>query len=300
MEPQNYNRRSFIKKMAVGGAALSFAGIFCQKGAGKRPNILFALADDWSWPHAGFAGDTVVKTPTFDKLAREGVVFKNAFVTAPSCTPSRGAILTGQFHWRLEEGGNLWSSLPQKFDVYPELLEQAGYFVGFTRKGWGPGRFEEGGRKRNPAGDRYSDFKEFMEKRPENTPFCFWFGSYDPHRKYDLGSGVKSGMKIEDVTVPACLPDSKEIRSDICDYYWEVQRFDREVGELLQMLEQKGELENTIVVMSGDNGMPFPRCKSNLYDLGTRVPWSSAGANRSMERGSYPTLFRLPTLPRPF
>jgi len=272
MGSTNLSRRSFIKNLSIGSAAIFCPGVFCQKEERKRPNILFALADDWSWPHAGFAGDTVVKTPTFDRLAQEGVVFENAFVTAPSCTPSRGSILTGQYHWRLEEGGNLWSSLPQKFDVYPDLLEQTGYYVGFTRKGWGPGRFEEGGRKRNPAGDRYSDFKDFMETRPENTPFCFWFGSKDPHRKYDLGSGVKSGMKLEDVTVPSCFPDSEEIRSDICDYYWEVQRFDREVGELLQMLDQKGELENTIIVMSGDNGMPFPHCKSNLYDFGTHVP----------------------------
>ena len=264
--------------MGLGAASLAFtectnASEPVGSGASrKRPNILFCLADDWSWPHASIAGDKVVKTPTFDKVAREGVLFENAFVSAPSCTPSRGAILTGQWHWRLEEGGNLWSTLPAKFVVYPDLLEEAGYHVGYTRKGWAPGRDAPGGRTRNPAGPRYKDFREFREARPEGKPFCFWFGSSDPHRGYKWQSGIKSGMKLQDVEVPACFPDSEEIRTDICDYYWEVQRFDTEVGGLLKMLEDNGELNNTLVVISGDNGLPFPRCKSNLYDMGTNVP----------------------------
>ncbi len=199
----------------------------------KRPNILFCLADDWSWPHASIAGDKVVKTPTFDRVARQGVLFENAFVSSPSCTPSRGAILTGQWHWRLEEGGNLYGTLPAKFDVYPDLLEEAGYHVGYTRKGWAPGKDGPGGRSRNPAGPRYKDFSEFRKSQPEGKPFCFWFGSVDPHRAYKWQSGVKSGMKLEDVEVPECMPDSETVRTDICDYYWEVQRFDTEVGELL-------------------------------------------------------------------
>jgi len=262
-----YNsRRDFLKAMGLGAASLAFAGCAnasepIGSGASKnRPNILFCLADDWSWPHASIAGDKVVKTPTFDRVARQGVLFENAFVSSPSCTPSRGAILTGQWHWRLEEGGNLHGTLPAKFAVYPDLLEEAGYHVGYTRKGWAPGRNAPGGRKRNPAGP------------PEGKPFCFWFGGWDPHRGYKWQSGVKSGMKLEDVEVPACFPDSEEVRTDICDYYWEVQRFDTEVGELLKMLEEAGQLDNTLVVISGDNGLPFPRCKSNLYDTGTNVP----------------------------
>jgi len=280
LRPIGNTRRDFLKTIGIGAASLVLSG--CTRASQSlgaqankdRPNILFCLADDWSWPHAGIAGDKVVKTPTFDRVAREGVLFKNAFVSAPSCTPSRGAILTGQWHWRLEEGGNLWSTLPAKFDVYPDMLEIAGYHVGYTRKGWGPGRDEPGGRKRNPAGPRFKNFRQFLEARPQGKPFCFWFGSTDPHRGYMWQSGVKSGMKIEDVKVPACMPDSEEVRTDICDYYWEVQRFDTEVGELLKVLEENGELDNTLVVISGDNGMPFPRCKSNLYDLGTNVPLS--------------------------
>jgi N-sulfoglucosamine sulfohydrolase len=273
-----YTRRDFLKAMGIGAASLTLSGctrdskLFGAQVTKNRPNILFCLADDWSWLHAGIAGDKVVKTPTFDRVAREGVLFENAFVSAPSCTPSRGAMLTGQWHWRLEEGGNLWSTLPAKFDIYPDMLEQAGYYIGYTRKGWGPGRNQPGGRKRNPAGPRFKNFEQFLKARPQGKPFYFWFGSTDPHRGYKWQSGVKSGMKLEDVEVPSCMPDSEEVRTDICDYYWEVQRFDREVGELLKILENNGELDSTLVVISGDNGMPFPRCKSNLYDLGTNVP----------------------------
>jgi N-sulfoglucosamine sulfohydrolase len=266
-------RRDFVR--ACGGGAAALAATRPMRAAEKgdpRPNILFAFADDWIWPHAGVAGDPVIKTPTFDRVAREGVLFTRAYVSAPSCTPSRGAILTGQYHWRLQEGANLWSTLPAGFDVYPDLLERAGYHVGFCRKGWGPGSETAGGRKRNPAGPRFKNLEAFLAARPAGKPFCFWFGSHDPHRGYKWQSGKQSGMKLQDVRVPACLPDHEIVRTDLCDYYWEVQRYDRETGEMLKRLEAMGELDNTIVVMSGDNGLPFPRCKSNLYDLGTNAP----------------------------
>ena len=252
-------------------AALAAGSAGAQRG-GRRPNILFALADDWGWPFASITGDPVVKTPVFDRVARRGVLFTNAFVSAPSCSPSRAAILTGQWHWRLEEGANLGGTLPAKFPVYPDLLESAGYHVGFTRKGWAPGDENPGGRKRNPAGPRYPDFAAFLQARPKDVPFCFWFGSVDPHRPYDRDSGVGSGMRWQDVRVPAYLPDHEIVRRDMCDYLFEVQRFDRETGELIAMIEKAGEIDNTIVVMSGDNGWPFPRAKATIYDAGTHVP----------------------------
>lgn len=240
--------------------------------AQQRPNILFAMADDWGWPHAGAYGDPVVKTPTFDRIAREGILFHHAYVSSPSCTPCRGSILTGQWHWRLEEGGNLWSTLPAHFPVYPEIMAQAGYHTGHMRKAWGPGLIEPGGRTKRPAGPRYKNFATFLKDRPADAPFCFWLGASDPHRPYVEGSGVKSGMQLEKIRLPACFPDHTIVRSDIADYYFEVQRFDNDVRGALELLEKNGELENTIVVMTGDHGMPFPRCKSNLYDTGTRVP----------------------------
>ena len=235
-----------------------------------RPNILFLFADDWMWPHASIAGDPVVKTPVFDRLAREGVLFRNAFVAAPSCSPSRAAVLTGQWHWRLEQGANLWSSVPAKFPVYPDLLEKAGYHVGFMGKGYGPGA--NGDRPRNAAGPRYRDFRAFLTTRPQGQPFCFWFGSTDPHRPYAWESGVRSGMDLQKVKVPPYLPDCPTVRKDICDYYGEVQRFDHQCGEILAALEATGELDNTLIVMSGDNGWPFPRSKATCYDTGTHQP----------------------------
>ncbi len=239
-----------------------------------RPNILFCLADDWAFPHAGIYGDHVVKTPIFDRVAREGVLFTHAFSAAPSCTPSRAAILTGQAPHRLAEGGNLWGFLPPRFAVFPDMLERAGYIVGFTRKGWGPGDFKAGGREHNPAGPQFKSFADFLKTVPADKPFYFWFGSQDPHRPYAKDSGAKSGMHAENVNVPAIWPDDSAVRNDILDYYFAVERFDREVGELLQLLGREGRLENTLVVITGDNGWPFPRAKANLYDAGTRQPFA--------------------------
>jgi N-sulfoglucosamine sulfohydrolase len=237
-----------------------------------RPNILLAISDDQSWLHAGAYGDPVVRTPAFDRIAREGVLFTHAFCAAPTCGPSRSAILTGQPIWRLEEGGNIHSTLPSKFQVYTELLEAAGYVVGYTRKGWSPGRLEPGGRTRNPAGAHFDDFDTFLRSVPAEQPFCFWLGSYDPHRPYALGSGAASGKRLADVRVPPHLPDNELVRSDLLDYYVEVETFDQLVGQALEALDATGQLNNTLVVVTSDHGMPFPRAKASLYDFGSRVP----------------------------
>jgi arylsulfatase A-like enzyme len=236
----------------------------------RRPNVLLCIADDWSWPHAGAYGDKVVRTPTFDRIAAEGALFTHAFCAAPSCSPSRASILTGQAPHRLEAGGNLWGFLPATFPVYPNLLERAGYHVGFRGKGWGPGKVLD--RPRNPAGTPTRSLDEFLRSVPPDKPFCFWFGSSDPHRPYDLGSGAELGLKASDVAVPPYLPDTPQVRNDLLDYYAEVQRFDRQVGQMLELLERAGKLDDTLVVMTSDNGMPFPRCKTNVYDCGSRMP----------------------------
>lgn len=237
-----------------------------------RPNIVFLIADDWSYPHAGAYGDAVVRTPMFDRLAQEGALFNNAYCAAPSCSPSRAAILTGRYPHEMEAAGNLWSVIPEKFANWVDLLNRAGYYTGKTRKGWGPGDFISGGYAHNPAGKDYPGFKEFLEQKPGDQPFCFWFGSSDPHRDYVANTGLQSGMSPGLVDVPGFLPDMACIRNDILDYYFEVERFDRESGQILTALEDEGMLDNTIVIMTSDNGMPFPRAKANLYDYGTRMP----------------------------
>src|SRR5687767_15569909 len=153
-------RWRWVIALVVGMAAGANTGQTRQ----QPPNILFVIADDWSYPHAGAYGDRTVATPAFDRIAREGVLFRRAFTAAPSCTPSRAAILTGRPPHQLAEGGNLWSFLPSRFDVFPDLLEKAGYSVGHTGKGWGPGQFEAGGRTRNPAGPRFASFQDFLAK----------------------------------------------------------------------------------------------------------------------------------------
>ena len=251
--------------------AFAHSSLAAADAAPVRPNILFCIADDWSG-HAGALGDKVVRTPNIDRLAKGGVVFKNAFCAAPSCTPSRAAMLTGRYPHQLEQGGNLWSFLPAKYKVFPDLLEQDGYAIGHTRKGWGPGNFRAGGRERNPAGPNFPNLEAFLAQRPADKPFFFWFGSQDPHRAYEKGAGKRAGLDPARVKVPKCWPDTPEIRDDILDYYFEVERYDREIGELIQQLESRGLLANTIIIVTSDNGMPFPRAKANLYDLGCNLP----------------------------
>ncbi len=268
------DRRSFLKAMALVSAGTAFLA-----AAKKRPNILFCISDDQSWPHAGAMGDPVVKTPAFDRVAREGILFTNAFCDAPSCAPSRSAILTGQHIWRLEEAGNIHSRLPEKFPTYVGLLEKEGYALGSYSKAWSPGQFKtpEGWvlhnrTKLNPAGNRFKSFEEFYQNKDKDKAFCFWLGSGDAHRPYKKNSGVESGMDPAKALVPPHLPDDPVVRNDILDYYFEVERWDRLVGDALAVLEKAGELDNTLVVVTSDNGMPFPRAKASLYDYGTRMP----------------------------
>jgi uncharacterized sulfatase len=291
------SRRNFLRTVGIGFASAAIGGCSnpsrqkSTKEPSQRPNILFCISDDQSWAHTGFAGCKTVNTPNFDRIAREGAYFSHAFCAAPSCTPSRGSILTGQEMWRLEQGGVLRGALPRRYEVYPSLLEAAGYYVGYVDKGWGPGDYKPGGWEHNPAGPRkyYShlieprinriskidyaaNFQEYLNEVPQGKPFCFWFGCKEPHRGYDKDSGLRARKKIKDVKVPAFLPDTIEIRSDLLDYFVEIEWFDRHLGRMIDLLEQRGTLDNTIVVVTSDNGMPFPRAKANLYDYGTRMP----------------------------
>jgi arylsulfatase A-like enzyme len=251
---------------------LAASAAAAQSSDARRPNILLVIADDWSYPHAGAYGDQDVRTPNFDRIAREGVRFSHAFAAAPSCTPSRAALLTGQAVHRLEEGGNLHGFLPQRYPVYPDLLERAGYVVGYAGKGWGPGRLEQSGRARNPAGPVFTSLDDFLARRTPGAPFCFWHGSQDPHRPYEAGTGAQSVGAPERVRVPRFLPDTSETRNDLLDYYLEVQRFDRDLGRLVETLARAGELDRTLIIVTSDNGMPFPRAKATVYDGGLRVP----------------------------
>ncbi|WP_145268409.1 sulfatase family protein [Tautonia plasticadhaerens] len=271
-------------------AAATAPGSTVGAGQQGRPNILFAIADDWGRDHAGAYGCTWVGTPAFDRVAREGVLFSNCFTSNPKCSPCRASILTGRNTWQLEEACNHFGLFPHKWPVYPDLLERAGYHVGYTGKGWGPGDFRAGGFDRNPAGPGYSEhlarpphasmsnvdyarnFEAFLQDRGEGEPFCFWYGATEPHRAYEEGAGLRAGRDPESVTVPSYYPDNGTVRSDLLDYALEVEWFDAHLGRMIDHLESIGELEDTIIVVTSDHGMPFPRVKGQIYDDGFHLP----------------------------
>jgi N-sulfoglucosamine sulfohydrolase len=287
--------RFLLKQLFASLPLLLFAG--CEDtGVNKpkqerRPNILFVLADDQSWLDVSAMGSKIASTPAFDRVAREGVLMTHSFATCPSCTPSRSSILTGRHIWQIEEAGVLYGSIPAKYPLCSHLLLDAGYHVGYTGKGWGPGDWRAGGLTRNPLGVEYNqqrmktpvpagidgrdytaNFEVFLQDRPEGAPFFFWFGATEPHRVYAPGIGLKSGKLLSDVTVPAFWPDTDAVRGDILDYAVEIEWMDNHLQQMLAKLEAMGELENTLIVVTSDNGMPFPRAKVNLNDWGVRMP----------------------------
>ena len=249
-----------------------------------QPNIVFIVADDLS-PTLGCYGDSVVSTPTIDRLAQEGVLFENAFCTSPSCSPSRASMLTSRYPHQLAEGTNLWGTLPSRYANFVNQLETAGYRIGLTGKGWGPGDYTVGGYTRNPAGPSFKSFGEFMQNQSRDRSFFFWLGSQDPHRPYEAGLKKSMNLRPQHLKVPAHLPDTPEIRDDLLDYYAEVARFEQTVANVVETLEKAGQLQNTLIVVTSDNGMPFPRAKANLYDAGTHVPLIVCG--RSAVAGKF-------------
>ena len=289
----------------------------------RRPNILFLFADDWG-RHAqiyteidGPGGvNDVTRTPNFDRLARQGVLFRNAHVNAPSCTPCRSALLSGQYFWRTGRGailqGAVWDpTIPS----YPLLLKDAGYHIGKTYKVWSPGTpqdapyggqqfsYEQAGRRFNQFSqnatrlvaegmsiaqakqvlydEALGNFRAFLADRQDDQPFCYWFGPTNVHRKWIKGSGKSLwGLDPDDLKgkMPPFLPDVHEVREDLVDYFGEIMAFDAAVGLLLDEVQQAGELDNTLVVISGDHGAPgFPHGKCNLYSFGTGVCLAIAG-----------------------
>lgn len=258
-----------------------------------RPNILFCIADDWSYPHAGAYGCPWVKTPGFDRVAREGVLFTRAYTPNAKCAPSRAIILTGRNSWQLKEACNHNCEFPLEFKVVTEALEEHGYFVAKTGKGWGPGSARDASgqpraltgkafdaRKTNPPTsaisrtDYAANFADFLASKPKARPWFFWYGSTEPHRGYEFQSGIKlAGKKLSDITwVPPYWPDNEIVRTDLLDYAFEVEHFDQHLRRMLELLEEAGELENTVVIVTSDNGMPFPRVKGQCYELSNHMP----------------------------
>ena len=260
---------------------------------GKRPNILFAISDDQSFPHASAYGCEWVETPAFDRVAKNGLLFSQCYTPNAKCAPSRSCLLTGRYSWQLEAAANHWCFFPEKFSSYVEVLGEAGYRTGMTGKGWAPGIAKDAnGKKRQLTGQAFSrrklkpptkaissndysgNFREFLDTTSSDQPFCFWFGATEPHRSYEYGSGVRLGEKTEAMIakVPGFWPNTSVVRNDMLDYALEIEHFDHHLGLMLDELEKRGLLENTLVVVTSDNGMPFPRVKGQSYEWSHHLP----------------------------
>ena len=289
----------------------------------KRPNILFAFADDWGRQAGIYAKvdgcgtyNDVAKTPHFDKLAQSGVLFTNASVNAPSCTPCRSSLLSGRNFWETGRGailqGAVWDT---NIPTWPLLLKDSGYHIGKAYKVWSPGTPRDAGFGGNahsyqPAGGKFNGFSQyvsgrasrgvkvedakeelfrevrgnfqaFLKDNKDGQPFAFWFGPTNVHRKWTKGSGKKLWDIDPDGLkgkMPAFLPDVHAVREDLADYLGEIAAFDAGLGILIEELKKAGEYENTLIVVSGDHGPPgFPHGKCNLYDFGTQVCLTIAG-----------------------
>ncbi|MDR1103043.1 MAG: sulfatase [Tannerella sp.] len=261
--------------------------------AQERPNIVFCIADDASYHHFSANGCSWVKTPNFDRVCRQGIRFSNCYTPNAKSAPSRACILTGRNSWQLREAGNHITNFPPDIKTFPEALRENGYEAAFTGKGWEPGRaVTADGQPRQLTGKPFQEhtatpptramstigyaanFEHFLAERDRTKPFFFWCGSREPHRSYAYGSSITAGGKslamIE--RVPEFLPDNDTVRTDLLDYAFEIEYFDRQVGEMLDVLERNGLLENTIFVITSDNGMPFPRSKANNYEYANHMP----------------------------
>lgn len=253
--------------------------------------------------------NALIDTPQFDRIAGEGALFLNGFVPAPTCTPCRSSILSGRYFWQTGLGailqGAVWDETIQS---YPLILEEAGYHIGYTYKVWSPGRtlnapYGAARTRYETAGNQYNNFSHiatrhaddlgiegakeklldetrrnfdsFLDARPEGKPFCYWWGPTNTHRSWERGSGQALwGLDPDDLKgrLPEFLPDVHDIREDVNDYLGECLAVDAGLGVLIQRLEASGELDNTLIVVSGDHGIPgFPRAKCNLYDIGSEV-----------------------------
>ena len=284
-------RRTFLKSMAA--ATLSTAFLSCATKAKSKPNILFAIADDATWFHMGAYGCDWVNTPAFDRVARDGILFNNCYTPNAKCAPSRASILTGRNSWQLEEAANHWCYFPNKFKTYAEALSENSYHVGYVAKGWAPGVVGEiDGKKRQLTGMPYNsktltppakhinnsdyaaNFEDFFNDKPDGTPFCFWYGSTEPHRAYEYGAGARYAGKSTDAVdhVPTFWPDNETVRNDLLDYAFEIEWFDSHLQKMLKLLEEKDELDNTLVIVTADNGMPFPRIKGQAYEYSNHLP----------------------------
>ncbi len=268
MATKSIDRRGFLTAASL--LSVGSVGVRPVRAAGEPdppPNIVWLIADDVSPQEFGCYGHPTIRTPHIDRLAREGARFSRAYVTTSSCSPSRASLFTGKYpHSTGAE--NLHDPLPEDQAVLSELLAQRGYYSGSV------GKFHMGSatsKKFDRVLKRVEDWRPFLDERPAGRPFFLSVGFHDAHRPFERGC-VDPPHAPADVTVPPYLPDTPEVREDLAAFYDEISRMDEVVGALTQALESEGILENTLIVFLGDNGMPFPRAKTTLYESGIQTP----------------------------
>jgi len=255
------SRRSLVKSgLAVAAPALT-------RAQARSPNLVFLISDDHSHGDLGCYGNAVVHTPNLDRMAREGMRFENCFVTSPQCSPNRSSIFTGCAP-HTTATSRLHTPMPPWETTFLEPLKERGYFVGAFRKVHQGKEFD---RRWDFYGDRQTPFERFFDAVPAGRPFFLHVGFTDPHRPYRPGAFSPPHDPAK-VRVPRFLPDVPEVRQDVAHYLDAIARMDGECGQVFELLRARGLAENTLVIFTGDNGMPFPRAKGTCYDPGIRVP----------------------------
>jgi len=249
----------------------------------QRPNIVLIIADDISWNDLGCYGHPTLKTPHLDALATNGVRFTQAYLTTSSCSPSRCSIITGRYPHNTG-APELHTPLPEGQFLFPEALQQSGYYTvlsgkhhmggtnsyastGFDKisKGEGPGKEE--------------DWVQMLRERPKDRPFFAWFAAVDAHRPWQYDEHAPR-YETDQVVIPPYLIDNEATREDLTGYYHEVSRLDHYVGQVREELERQQIADNTMICFIADNGRPFPRCKTRLYDSGIKTPMLVAWPDR--------------------
>ncbi|MBL9189696.1 MAG: sulfatase [Opitutaceae bacterium] len=262
--------------------------------ATARPNLVLIIADDLNWDDLGAYGHPNIRTPHLDRLAAGGMRFQHAYLTTNSCSPSRASILTGkyphntgaeQLHWPLPAGTQTFAQLLKKQgyytaaagkwhlgnavrDHFDKIYEASddGFVLPSGQAGGAPAKMIA----KEPSGCEH--WVQALEDRPKDQPFFLWLAALDPHREYSAGA-LNPPHRLEDVVVPPHLPDNPDVREDLRLYYDEIGRLDGYVGQVMAKLKSQGADENTLVLFITDNGRPFPRDKTTLYDGGIRTPW---------------------------
>jgi len=279
--------------------ALVFAAVLavctgsCLAAATTKLNILFILSDDHSYPFVGCYGDTNVRTPALDQLAAEGMKFHRFFTGAPQCVPSRATLLTGRSSVAARIT-RFSSPLARDEITFAEVLrEKGGYFTGICGRSYhldgsgvrggvavgellqkhGLRTFDQRVDYVRQGSDAQSlvQMKEFLDQRPADKPFFLWVNFSDPHHVW--GAPASDRPDPATLKLPAHWPDLPGMRSQLADYCAEVNRLDRSVRGVLQILAERGLEKDTLVVFTGDNGAALPHGKGSLYDPGCNVPF---------------------------